>query len=171
MNSIHNENPGKKARFVIKEITDKERLRVSAFLINHWGSYEIVSRGHLHHANQLPGFFALSQGKILGLITYAQNGGECEIVSLNSGVEKVGIGTALLEAVRNEAKKNNCTRLWLITTNDNIPAIRFYQVRGFSLKAVYPKAIQESRKLKPSIPNLGLYGIPIRDELEFEMFI
>lgn len=59
-------------------------------------------------------------------------------------------------------------RLWLITTNDNMEALRFYQKRGFILSALYPNALEESRKLKPEIPEVGLEGIPLRDEIELE---
>jgi ribosomal protein S18 acetylase RimI-like enzyme len=57
----------------------------------------------------------------------------------------------------------------LLTTNDNLHALRFYQRRGFRLAALYPGALAEARKLKPSIPETGYHGIPIRDEIELEM--
>ena len=59
--------------------------------------------------------------------------------------------------------------MWLITTNDNLNALRFYQGRGFRLVAVHPGAVEASRRLKPQIPELGSFGIPIRDELELEL--
>ena len=61
------------------------------------------------------------------------------------------------------------TRLWLITTNDNVDALRFYQRRGFRLVAIDRDAVERSRAtLKPGIPRTGLHGIPIRDELTLE---
>ena len=65
------------------------------------------------------------------------------------------------------ARKNRCMRIWLITTNDNIHAIRFYQRFGFELKGVYINALEESRKLKSSIPLTGNEGIPLKHEFEF----
>ncbi|HEX7715028.1 MAG TPA: GNAT family N-acetyltransferase, partial [Bacillota bacterium] len=64
-----------------------------------------------------------------------------------------------------------CQRLWLITTNDNLAAIRFYQLRGFVLVALHRDAIAQSRKLKPEIPLRGIDGIPIRDEIELEVVL
>jgi ribosomal protein S18 acetylase RimI-like enzyme len=61
--------------------------------------------------------------------------------------------------------------LFLVTTNDNTPALRFYQKRGFVLSALRPNAIAENRKVKPEIPLTGQDGIPIRDELELEMHL
>ena len=57
----------------------------------------------------------------------------------------------------------------MITTNDNLNALRFYQKRGFVLAALYPNALVQSRKLKPEIPETGIGGLPLRDEIELEM--
>ena len=83
----------------------------------------------------------------------------------------MGIGTALIDAVRSVAVANKIRRLWLITTNDNIEALRFYQRRGFSLVTIHRNALEESRKLKAEIPAIGSNGIPLRDELELEMLL
>jgi len=102
------------------------------------------------------------------LVTYRINGNKCEIVTLNCLVEGAGIGSALIDTVREMAISAHCKRLWLITTNDNTKALRFYQKRGFSLVAIYPNALEQSRQLKPEIPLVGNDGIPIRDEIELE---
>jgi hypothetical protein len=80
-----------------------------------------------------------------------------------------GDRTALIDAVKERAKAKGCKRLWLITTNDNLNALGFYQRRGFRLIALYPNALEASRKLKPQIPMKAANGIPIRDELELEL--
>ena len=94
---------------------------------------------------------------------------ECELISLDSLVEGIGVGTRLIEAVRGAAVSAGCRRLWLITTNDNTVALRFYQKRGFELATVHRNALDASRRLKPSIPRIGIDGIPLRDEIELEM--
>lgn len=81
---------------------------------------------------------------------------------------KRGIGTKLLDTLIDQAKKLNLKRLWGITTNDNLEAIQFYRNRGFKVVATYSNVIEQSRKLKPEIPKIGLHGIPIRDEIEIE---
>ncbi len=106
-----------------------------------------------------------------GLITYIIENDNCEIVSLNSLIEGKGIGTRLVDAVKTIARENNCRRIWLIETNDNTHALHFYQKRGFRLKAIYPDAIEISRNLKTEIPLTGNDGIPIRDELELEIYL
>jgi hypothetical protein len=79
------------------------------------------------------------------------------------------MGTALIEAVRLLARRRRCARLWVITTNDNVDALRFYQRRGFRLLTVHHGAVDRSRaSLKPEIPQVGAYGIAKRDEIELE---
>ena len=74
------------------------------------------------------------------------------------------------DAIEALARDAGCTRLWLITTNDNVDALRFYQRRGFRLAKLHPGAVDDSRaRLKPGIPKLGDHGIPLRDELELEL--
>jgi N-acetylglutamate synthase-like GNAT family acetyltransferase len=75
----------------------------------------------------------------------------------------------LIEAVAAAARASGCRRVWLITTNDNLTALAFYQKRGFVLTALHPNAVAASRKLKPEIPLVAENGIPIRDELELEL--
>ncbi|MBE1442398.1 GNAT family N-acetyltransferase [Paenibacillus sp. OAS669] len=128
----------------------------------------IVSRGRVHILQELPGFAAMIGDEIQGLITYHLREDECEIVSLDSKIEGKGLGTKLIQLVIEKARQKGCRRVWLITSNDNTKAIRFYQKRGFDLKAVYPDAITEARKIKPSIPWVGYDGIPVRHEVEFE---
>jgi ribosomal protein S18 acetylase RimI-like enzyme len=58
--------------------------------------------------------------------------------------------------------------LKLITTNDNLQALKFYQKRGFRLMEICQNAVEEARKIKPEIPKVGYYGIPIVDEILLE---
>jgi GNAT superfamily N-acetyltransferase len=99
-------------------------------------------------------------------VTYRIDGRECE---LDSAREGAGAGTALVDAVAQAARVAGAIRLWLITTNDNLPALRFYQRYGFDPVAVHRDAVARSRTLKPSIPQIRLDGIPIRHELELPL--
>ncbi len=134
-----------------------------------WGSAKVVSRGKVHYPSQLPGFIALLGRRRVGLATYRIYGDTCELVTIDSLLEGEGVGSALLDAVKGAAKMAGCKRLWLVTTNDNLRALGFYQKRGFHLAAIHLNALAESRKLKPEIPFLGLGGIPLRDEVELEL--
>ena len=153
----------------IQAIDDTLRLWVAQTTIEQWGADIVVAHGVVYCPHDLPGFVAVQGAERVGLLTYHIAGKACEIVTLDSFRENQGGGTALIEAAKQVARQAGCRRLWLITTNDNTHALRFYQKRGFALVAVHRNAVAEARKIKPEIPLIGNDGIPIRDEIELEM--
>ena len=156
---------------IIRPINESDKDLITSFLKEHWGSTRAVTRGRLFFPNEKPGFTAIKDDKLIGLITYELLGDECEITTLNSLVERKGIGTALINAVKDAAVHAGCRRLLVITTNDNTHATRFYQRYGFTIATIYPNSMEEARKIKPEIPLTGNDGIPLRDEIEFEIHL
>lgn len=128
----------------------------------------MIAHGVIHRPEQLDGYVFENGDEWIGLVTFLIRDGECEITSLDSLREGQGIGTKLIYTVLEEARKKNCRRLFLITTNDNLNALGFYQKRGFELVKIHRGAVNESRKIKPGIPLIGMNSIPLRDEIELE---
>lgn len=157
--------------FQIRPLEEPDRDWVAEFLEKYWSSTTMIIRGRAYRVDEMPGFVAIYEGKPAGLVTYSIEGEKCEVTSMNSLVEGTGIGSALVEALKKVAVEAGCKRIRAITTNDNMAALRFWQKRGFTLAAVYPNAIEESRKLKPEIPLVGNDGILIRDEIELELVL
>jgi N-acetylglutamate synthase-like GNAT family acetyltransferase len=126
----------------------------------------VARLGRLERPLEHPALIAERDGKLAGVLTYVIDGDECEILTLHTAEQWRGAGTALLESVERVASEHGCRRLWLLTTNDNVDALSFYQRRGFRLAELNPGAIDTARaRLKPELPEVGNYGIPIRDEL------
>ena len=167
---MKNELP-EKLEYDIIPITEKIREEVNQILIEEWEATNIIIRGKIVDGTKLDGFVAIKDNKIIGLITYMIENKECEICSLNSFIENKGIGTSLINKVKECAKENYCTKIKLITTNDNIRGLEFYQRRGFILSNIYINAIENSRRIKPQIPLFAENGLPIRDEIEFELIL
>jgi len=153
----------------VRPLEDGDRPWAISVLRRSWASSRVVSRGRVRDARSLPGFVARWEGDRAGLVTWAAEEADCEVVTLDSLLPGRGIGRALLEAAAAEARQRGCRRLWLVTTNDNTPALRWYQRLGWDLVALHRGAVVEARRLKPEIPELGLDGIPIRHELELEL--
>lgn len=168
-------------------INESNRKQVTRFIKEHWFSTDVVIRGTVLDMTQVDGIIALDgtpqadtftasnnqpqTDNIVGLLTYIISGDILEITSLNSECEGTGIGTALIHRVIQIAREQLCKKIVLITTNDNINAIRFYQKRGFDMAHFYRDALEVSRELKPSIPLTGDDGIPLKHEIEFEMVL
>jgi len=151
----------------IYSVEEIPKNKIIEFFKLHWGSTKMVISSGVYDCSTLDGFAVLNEeGQIIGLITYVIKDDECEIISLDSTEEGKGIGTALVKEVENLATKKKCQLLKLITSNDNLLALKFYQKRGFILSKIIHNAVEEARKIKPEIPLIGNDGIPIRDEIE-----
>jgi len=146
----------------IKKIEEKDKKAVNDFLQKEWGNTVVVLReGEIFDLKDEAGFVIYDKDKVIGLITYRISNNRCEILSLNSNIENQGIGTALIEKVKEYAKINNCSILHTITTNDNLRAIGFFQKRGFHLSKLYVNAMDNVRKIKPEVPAKGDNNIPL----------
>lgn len=139
--------------------------------IDSWGDDEIVVSSGTYQLSDLPGFVAYDETEIIGVITYIIRNDQIEIISLDSFRENVGIGSQLLKKLEEISEEKEITNISVITTNDNLNALKFYQKRGYSIAKVIPNAVEKARKQKPSIPQFAENGIPIRDEIVLEKYL
>ncbi|HNS62156.1 MAG TPA: GNAT family N-acetyltransferase [Anaerolineales bacterium] len=155
----------------IRRLTSEDIPRVRQFWSEQWSGDFVVSRGLVHRPEEVEGF-VVEDGEFWdGLVTFKITNDECEVTSLDGLREGQGIGTKLLRKVIEEARTRKCRRVFLITTNDNLYALGFYQRRDFELVAIRRNAMDETRKLKPDILLIGMNRIPLRDEIELEMIL
>jgi ribosomal protein S18 acetylase RimI-like enzyme len=154
---------------IVRPVTTDDRAWIVDTLRGSWNQTTVVSRGRAIRADELPGFIAEIDGTPCGLATYDIVDGDMELVTIDAIDQQHGVGTALVNVTVELARARQCRRLWLVTTNDNVDAIRFYQRRGFRLVAVHVNAVDEARMIKPSIPLIGDYGVAVHDEIEFEI--
>lgn len=154
---------------VVRATEPRDAAAATRILAASWGGPLVVSRGRVHDASRLPGLVAELGGDVVGLLTYDIAGDACEVVTIDAAVRRRGVGSALLQAVVPIARAAGCRRVWLITTNDNVDALRFYLRNGMRLVAVHLDALTRSRELKPSIPHTAGDGTPMCDEWELEL--
>jgi ribosomal protein S18 acetylase RimI-like enzyme len=144
---------------------------VERLVSERFASSRIVSRGVLHDARSLPGLIAESDGAPVGLLQYHEVGEQFEVVVLIAVRPRQGVGGFLLREAERTARSHGCKRLWLVTTNDNAPALSFYRAIGWRQAAIHRGAIRDSRRLKPEIPEFAADGTSIQDEIEFELLL
>jgi GNAT superfamily N-acetyltransferase len=138
---------------------------IESFLRTRWGATTIVVHGEVIDAAGLPALIVMAEER-RGLATYRRLGPDAELVTLDADPTGVGTGAALIEALAAQLRADGCERLWLTTTNDKLSALRFYLRGGFRLIQVRLGAVDDARRLKPSIPTVGEHGIPMHDELD-----
>jgi GNAT superfamily N-acetyltransferase len=157
----------------IREKQTADEIWIDSVLDENWaadGTGIIIVHGESFDARTLP---ALIAGEREGLAIYKISADtlSAELITLDAFKRHQGVGGALVDALAAKVRQQGVSLLRVTTTNDNLHALRFYQRRGFCIVAVRPGSVDESRKSKPTIPAVGEYGIPIRDEIELELRI
>jgi ribosomal protein S18 acetylase RimI-like enzyme len=153
----------------VSRITPGDRDWVADTLVREWTSTSVARLGELVEAADLPGHLATLAGRRVGLVLVDVKHRECEVVAISTSDHRRGVGRALMECCFAEARATGCRRVWLVTTNNNIAAIAFYQRVGMDLRALHRHAVRVSRELKPTIPERDAAGVRIDHELEFEL--
>jgi GNAT superfamily N-acetyltransferase len=104
-------------------------------------------------------------GELAGALAYQTRDSAIHIVALatDPSWQRSGVGGYLLAEVELLARRLHLTRLAVSTTNDNLPALYFYQRRGYRLSEAVPNGVT---KYVPS--HTGFAGIPVRDEIRLE---
>ncbi|MFC1842883.1 GNAT family N-acetyltransferase [Candidatus Dependentiae bacterium] len=155
----------------LRETNKNDFALIKKLVDKHWGGEPLIIRGKKYYPSSLDGIIALKEKEVVGFLVYDIQNEACEIVVFEVFEKYKGIGTLILNKLIATAKSRNCNKLCLMTTNDNLDALRFYQRRGFHICGIQINSMVISRKMKPSIPEIGDYGIPMRDEIDLELFI
>ena len=154
----------------VRPIRDDDRAWVRTTLIERWGDEVVVGHGMVFRPVELDGFVAQDDdGTPVGLLTFDVEDAVLEVVTVDAFRPREGIGSALMLAAIERAHAAACARVRVMTTNDNAPAIAFYRSLGFRVTEVRAGAVEASRALKPSIPRVGVGGVPITDEIDLEL--
>jgi len=153
---------------MIQPISEKNRQQVIEFFRKHWGSSQMIISSGTYDCAMLDGYVYVEDAAIIGLVTYVLHAGSLEIISLDSIQEGKGIGSRLMAEVEQFAMEHTIPEIELITTNDNLQALKFYQKRGYRITHIFQNAVMEARKVKPTIPLIGNDGIPLLDELKLQ---
>ena len=155
------------ADLTIRPYTDADLAWAEPLLVAEMGGRWQVRRGERVDALDAPGWVAERDGAPVGLLTAAPRADGWELVLLLVTERRTGVAGRLVERLLDEARGAGAAQVWVVTTNDNLPALGFYQRAGFRLSALRVGAVDEARAtLKPEIGTTGADGLPIRDELE-----
>lgn len=155
----------------IRDANDSDRDFIMEKTLKEWGDEVVVVHNTIYRPYLLNAFIAETVEKKVGMLTYFIHEDSFEIVTIIVFTQRKAVGTKLINQAKALCMERGLKRLWLITTNDNVPAIKFYKKIGFSVKTVHHGAVEYARRLKPTIPITGHNGTEIRDEIEMEMIL
>jgi ribosomal protein S18 acetylase RimI-like enzyme len=144
------------------------RHQVKQLFTENWNTDSVYSNGTNHKLDNLNGFIAMQDDEIVGILTYMVANQKLEVISVDSFMENYGVGSTLLSLAVEQARQQSCDKVWLTTTNDNIPAIRLYEKQQFARTRTHLYSVSKARETQPELPKFGYHGIPILHELVYE---
>ncbi len=134
---------------------------------------DLIAYGRKYEITDCQSLVAERDGRLVGMLAYVWRGEEedCLVVAfaVAGGAQGLGVGARLQNWLEGDCRGRGVSRMVLSTTNDNMPALYFYQRHGFRIADVLPGVIQDELKriLKGAEPP-GFGGIPVRDEIRLE---
>jgi ribosomal protein S18 acetylase RimI-like enzyme len=111
----------------IRAFTEADLPWAERLVADDFGGRLQVRLGSVIDPLACPGLVAEADGDPVGIVTFDADGRDVEVVYIEATAKHRGVGTGLLDALEAQTKAQ---RLWLVTTNDNLDAVRFYQRRG-----------------------------------------
>ena len=149
--------------FSIAEKTENDSQKIEELTRIFWGETEQVTFDIKLEIHKLPAYIAESNGELIGFIAYKPLEKSMLIAALAvlPKYQGAGVGKALIQKVEEKARQLSKRKLLVSTSNDDLPALAFYQKFGFQIFEVKPNIIAE--KHGKVIP--GVDGIPVRDEI------
>lgn len=126
-----------------------------------WGlSIVTIRRSYL--PDDVEGLVWREAGRQQGLVTWAVEGAEAEIVSLDAFETGRRVGSRLMDTAEAELRRRGVATARLTTTNDNLRAFAFYVRRGYRLVRLDLEGVERVRAARPDSPPpaTGREGIP-----------
>ncbi|MBT2830220.1 GNAT family N-acetyltransferase [Staphylococcus coagulans] len=149
----------------IIEMDQLEESQLKSFFNHYWHDDCMIVSSGVYHLSKLPGFVCVVEEKVYGILTYAIRNTVVEIISINNIEGVRGVGSKLLKALELKVQASPVEEIQVITTNDNLRALGFFQKHGYELEKIMKNAVNDARRIKPSIPLLGDHQIPIKHEI------
>jgi len=159
----HSNNRPEFAFTVGKVATDDERSTIRELVREFWGEEEQLTFDRRFELAELPAYVAKIDNDLVGFVSFAEISDFLIIVALGvlPSYQGGSVGTKLVEEVEKEAKSQGKKEMLVSTSNDDLPALAFYQRLGFQIVEVKPNVI--AQKHETFLQGIG--GLPIRDEI------
>jgi len=154
---------------ICKLKSDEERKTIQKFVERFWGEEEQLAFNRKFTVTRLPAYVAKADNSVIGFISFSEMDDAMIIVALGivPQYQNAGVGRSLVKKIEDESKKLKKRKLLVSTSNDDLPALAFYQSNGFQIYEVKPNVIAE----KHGMVLKGIGGLPIRDELRLQKLL
>ena len=151
---------------LVREATDDDRRAARELFNQDFGRTKIVAFGELMDIDEMPALVAVRHSTPSGALAYRLLGDALHVVALATDPmwQRSGVAAYLLAEAELLARRLKLGRLLVATTNDNLPALYFYQRHGYRLTELIPNSVADHTHQEEA----GFAGIPVRDEVRLE---
>lgn len=152
---------------LVHDATDADRAAALALIRRDFGQTTIVAFGEPVSLDGAPMLAASMKGELAGALAYRLLPDALQVLALATDPmwQRTGVGGHLVAEAEAAARSRGLGRIVVATTNDNLPALYFYQRRDYVVTTLVPGAVLPHLKV---VPAAGFGGIPIRDEIRLE---
>ncbi|KAF0229555.1 MAG: hypothetical protein FD175_1893 [Beijerinckiaceae bacterium] len=154
----------------LRPIEDKSEI--AAFMVGTWGSTRMMVAMQVYDvmAIEATGLYD-AENKLVAFASWALRDKTAYLCALHALVEGKSYARHLLAALMPVLKDKGARTIRAMITNDNMPALTFYQKNGFRFATLYVGGVDAYRPTMPGMRTHGYQDIPIRDALELEMIL
>ena len=150
---------------LVREASSSDRLKALELFKRDFGPAQLVSYGEAISLDRAEALVAETDGEIAGALAWRQFDGALHILALATDPmwQRAGVGGHLVAEAELVARRQEWPRVIVTITNDNLPALYFYQRRGYRVSAILRDSIAAHTR-EGTV--MGFAGIPILDEIQ-----
>ena len=154
---------------LVREAADGEREMALELFRRDFGRTGLVAFGQVMNLDAAPALVAEMNGEVAGALAYRLVDAGLHVIALATDPmwQRSGVGGHLVAEAELIARRLDLRRTIVATTNDNLPALYFYQRRGYRLTDLVPNSITVHTGQEVA----GFAGIPVRDEVRLEKLL
>jgi ribosomal protein S18 acetylase RimI-like enzyme len=150
---------------LVREGSPADREKALELFKRDFGPAQLVSYGEAISLENAAALVAETDGEIAGALAWRPFDGALHILALATDPmwQRAGVGGHLVAEAELLARRQNWPRVIVTITNDNLPALYFYQRRGYRVSAILRDSIAAHTRDAKAV---GFAGIPILDEIQ-----
>lgn len=153
---------------LIRQAEPEDGAVIEGIFRRHYGRRSVVAFGAAVSLDDCPAIVAELKGEVAGALAYRLLPDALHLVALATDPlwQRSGVASELMAEAEVLAARHGRQRLVATTSNDNLPALYFYQRHGLAITEVVPRALVPQAESLPG--GRGFGGIPVRDEVRME---
>jgi ribosomal protein S18 acetylase RimI-like enzyme len=155
---------------LVREASPTDREKALELFHRDFGHRQMVAYGEAVSLDDAAALVAETEGEIAGALAWRPFDGAFHILALATDPmwQRAGVGGHLIAEAELLARRQAHPRMIVTITNDNLPALYFYQRRGYRVSAILRDSVAAHNRDQQA---LGFAGIPILDEIQLVKYL